>query len=68
MEIETMLLIATAILVDLLILAAAGKWLLGKWKETKADGKVTLDEVLDVADEVVDKVKETIDKLEGEEE
>ncbi len=68
MDIETILLIGTAILIDLLVLAAAGKWLLGKWKEMKADGKITLDEVLDVADEVVDKVKETIDKLEGEEE
>ena len=64
MEVETALMLITAILVDLLVLAYAGKWLLAKWKEMKADGKITLDEVLDV----VDKVKETIDKLEGEEE
>ena len=66
MEVETALMLITAILVDLLVLAYAGKWMIGK--AMKADGKITLDEVLEVADEVVDKVKETIDKLEGEEE
>lgn len=68
MEIETTLLIATAILVDLLVLAWAGKWFVAKWKEMKADGKITVDEVLDAASEAVEIVKETIDKLEGEEE
>ena len=68
MDIETMLLIGTAILVDLLVLAYAGKWLIAKWKEMKADGKITVDEVLDAAEEVVEMVKETVEKLEGEEE
>jgi len=68
MEVETALMVITAIIVDLLVLAYAGKWMLAKWKEMKADGKITVDEVLDAAEEVVDKVKETIDKLEGEEE
>tara|TARA_R100000353_G_scaffold160005_2_gene119579 strand:+ start:1058 stop:1264 length:207 start_codon:yes stop_codon:yes gene_type:complete len=68
MEVETALMLVTAILVDLLVLAYAGKWLLAKWKEMKADGKITVDEILDAAEEVVDKVKETVEKLEGEEE
>jgi len=68
MDIETMLLIGTAILVDLLVLAYAGKWLLAKWKEMKADGKITVDEILDAAEEVVEMVKDTVEKLEGEEE
>tara|TARA_R100000231_G_scaffold93694_1_gene70323 strand:- start:520 stop:726 length:207 start_codon:yes stop_codon:yes gene_type:complete len=68
MEVETAIMVITAILVDLLVLAYAGKWMLAKWKEMKADGKITIDEVLDVAEEVVDKVKETVEKLEGEEE
>ena len=42
--------------------------MLGKWKAMKADGKITVDEILEVAEEVVDKVKETVEKLEGEEE
>ena len=68
MEVETALMLITAILVDLLGLAYAGKWMLGKWKAMKADGKITVDEILEVAEEVVDKVKETVEKLEGEEE
>lgn len=68
MEVETALMLITAILVDLLVLAYAGKWMLAKWKQMKADGKITVDEVLEVAEEVVDKVKETVEKLEGEEE
>tara|TARA_R100000231_G_scaffold45307_2_gene39089 strand:- start:1963 stop:2169 length:207 start_codon:yes stop_codon:yes gene_type:complete len=68
MDIEGMLILGTAILIDLLVLAYAGKWLVAKWKEMKADGKITVDEVLDAAEEVVEMVKETIDKLEGEEE
>lgn len=68
MEVETALMVVTAILVDLLVLAYAGKWLLAKWKEMKADGKITVDEVLDAAEEVVEMVKETVEKLEGEEE
>jgi hypothetical protein len=68
MEIETAILVVTAILVDLLVLAYAGKWMIAKWKEMKADGKITVDEILEAAEEVVDKVKETVDKLEGEEE
>ena len=68
MEVETALMLITAILVDLLVLAYAGKWLLAKWKEMKADGKITVDEVLDAAEEVVEMVKDTVEKLEGEEE
>ncbi len=34
----------------------------------KADGKITVDEVLDAAEEVVEMVKDTVEKLEGEEE
>ena len=68
MEVETALMLITAILVDLLVLAYAGKWLVAKWKEMKADGKITVDEVLDAAEEVVEMVKETVEKLEGEEE
>lgn len=68
MEVETALMVVTAILVDLLVLAYAGKWLLAKWKEMKADGKITVDEVLDAAEEVVEMVKDTVEKLEGEEE
>ena len=68
MEVETALVVATAILVDLLVLAYAGKWLVAKWKEMKADGKITVDEVLDAAEEVVELVKDTVEKLEGEEE
>lgn len=68
MDIEYALMLGTAILVDLLVLAYAGKWLVAKWKEMKADGKITVDEVLDAAEEVVEMVKETVEKLEGEEE
>ena len=68
MEVETAVVVITAILVDLLVLAYAGKWLVAKWKEMKADGKITVDEVLDAAEEVVEMVKDTVEKLEGEEE
>ncbi len=68
MDIEYALMVGTAILIDLLVLAYAGKWLVAKWKEMKADGKITVDEVLDAAEEVVEMVKETVEKLEGEEE
>ena len=68
LEVETAVVVITAILVDPLVLAYAGKWLIAKWKEMKADGKITVDEILEAAEEVVDKVKETVDKLEGEEE
>lgn len=68
MEVETALMVITAILVDLLVLAWAGKWFIAKWKEMKADGKITVDEVLDAAGEAVEIVKETIEKLDGEEE
>tara|TARA_Y100000004_G_C8875084_1_gene395016 strand:+ start:301 stop:513 length:213 start_codon:yes stop_codon:yes gene_type:complete len=68
MEVETAVVVLTAILVDLLVLAYAGKWLIAKWKEMKADGKITVDEVLDAAEEVVEMVKDTVEKLEGEEE
>ena len=68
MDVEYALLAITAVLVDLLILAWAGKWFIAKWKAMKADGKITVDEVIDAAEEAVEIVKETIEKLEGEEE
>lgn len=67
MDIEVTLLIITAILVDLLILAYAGKHLLALWKRITADGKITADELVDAAEEVVELVKDTVEKL-GEEE
>lgn len=68
MDIEFALFILTAILVDLLILALAGKQLLALWRKITADGKITADELVDAAEEAVEIVKETIDKLDGEEE
>ncbi len=65
MDIEYLLLIGTAILLDLVILAYAGKWLIAKWKFMKADGKITVDEVFDAAEEIVEMVKETAEKLEA---
>ncbi len=35
MEVETAVVVLTAILVDLLVLAYAGKWLIAKWKENE---------------------------------
>lgn len=67
MDIELILFIITAVLVDLLILVYAGKHLLALWKRITADGKITVDEVIDAAEEVVELVKETAEKL-GEEE
>lgn len=67
MDIELILLMTTAVLVDLLILAYAGKHLLALWKRITADGKITADELIDAAEEVVELVKETAEKL-GEEE
>lgn len=67
MDIELILLMTTAALIDLLILAYAGKHLLALWKRITADGKVTADELIDAAEEVVELVKETAEKL-GEEE
>lgn len=65
MDIEYALMIATAVLVDLVILAYAGKWLIAKWKAMTADGKITVDEVIEAAEEVVEMVKETAEKLEA---
>lgn len=67
MDIELLLFIITAILLDLLILAYAGKHLLAIWKRMRADGKITVDEIIEAAEEVVELVKETAEKL-GEEE
>jgi len=67
MDIEWMLFVTTAVLLDLLILAYAGKHLLALWRKITADGKITVDEVIDAAEEVVELVKETAEKL-GEEE
>lgn len=68
MDIELMLFIITAVLLDLLILAYAGKHLLALWKKITADGKITADELVDAAEEVVELVKDTVNKLDGEEE
>jgi len=68
MDIELILFIITAVLVDLLILAYAGKHLLALWRKITADGKITADELVDAAEEVVELVKDTVEKLEGEEE
>ena len=65
MDIEYALMIGTAVLLDLVILAFAGKWLVAKWKHMKADGKITVEEVIDAAEEIVDMVKETAEKLEA---
>lgn len=67
MDIELVLFIITAVLVDLLILVYAGKRLIEIWKRMRADGKITVDEIIDAAEEVVELVKETAEKL-GEEE
>jgi len=67
MDIELMLFIITAILLDLLILAYAGKHLLALWRKMTADGKITVDEIIDAAEEVVELVKETAEKLQEEE-
>ena len=67
MDIELILLMTTAVLVDLLILAYAGKHLLALWKRITADGKITVDEVIDAAEEAVEIVKDAIEEL-GEEE
>lgn len=68
MDIELILFITTAVLLDLLILAYAGKHLIALWKKITADGKITADELVDAAEEVVELVKDTVDKLDGEEE
>ena len=68
MDIEFTLFIITAILMDLLILAYAGKHLIALWKKITADGKITADELVDAAEEAVEIVKDAIDKLDGEEE
>jgi hypothetical protein len=67
MDIELMLFIVTAVLLDLLILAYAGKHLLALWRKITADGKITVDEVIDAAEEVVELVKDTAEKLQEEE-
>lgn len=65
MDIEQALLIVTLIAVDLVILATAGKWLVAKWRSMKADGKITVEEVIEAAEEVVEMVKDTAEKLEA---
>ena len=67
MDIELILFVVTAILLDLLILAVAGKQLLALWRKITADGKITIDEVVDAAEEAVEIVKDAIEDL-GEEE
>lgn len=67
MDIELILLMTTAALIDLLILAYAGKHLLALWKRITADGKITADELVDAAEEAVEIVKDAIEEL-GEEE
>tara|TARA_R110000824_G_scaffold247765_4_gene436841 strand:- start:536 stop:934 length:399 start_codon:yes stop_codon:yes gene_type:complete len=46
------------------ILAAIGVWAYKKYQVLNADGKITLDEILDVLDEVEDKAKEVKEQIE----
>jgi len=68
MDIETILFIITAVIVDILIIAYAGKRLLAFWRKINADGKITADEIVDGVEEVIDTIKDVKDKLGGEEE
>jgi hypothetical protein len=68
MEIETILFIVTAVALDILIIAYAGKHLLQFWRKINADGKITADEIMDGVEEVIDTIKDVKDKLGGEEE
>jgi len=68
MEIETILFIITAVILDILIITYAGKRLLAFWRKINADGKITADEIIDGVEEVVETIKDVKDKLGGEEE
>lgn len=68
MDIETILFIITAVIVDILIIAYAGKRLLAFWRKINADGKITADEIVDGVEEVIDTIKDVKNKLGGEEE
>lgn len=68
MEIETILFIITAVVLDILIIAYAGQHLLNFWRKINADGKITADEIIDGVEEVIDTIKDVKDKLGGEEE
>ena len=68
MDIETLLFIITAVILDILIIAYAGKRLLAFWLKINADGKITADEIVDGVEEVIDTIKDVKDKLGGEEE
>jgi len=68
MEIEAILFIVTAVALDILILAYAGKHLLAFWRKINADGKITADEIMEGVEEVVETIKDVKDKLGGEEE
>jgi hypothetical protein len=68
MDIETILFIITAVILDILIIAYAGKRLLAFWRKINADGKITADEIVDGVEEVIDTIKDVKDKLGGEEE
>ena len=63
MDIESTLMWTTLIALDIVIFAWVGKKLLAKYREMKADGEITLDEVLDAVDDVVDIIEEAKDKL-----
>lgn len=64
MDIESVLMWTTLIALDILVFAWVGKKLLAKYREMKADGEITLDEVIDAVDDVVDLAKEAKEKLE----
>ena len=68
MDIETILFIITAVILDILIITYAGKRLLAFWRKINADGKITADEIVDGVEEVIDTIKDVKDKLGGEEE
>tara|TARA_R110002020_G_scaffold416220_1_gene625508 strand:- start:74 stop:427 length:354 start_codon:yes stop_codon:yes gene_type:complete len=62
---------SSSMLDDIEIILVAGGALLGiavwgykKYKELKADGKITLDEILDVLDDVEDKIEEAEEQIE----
>lgn len=68
MDIEAILFIITAVILDILIITYAGKRLLAFWRKINADGKITADEIVDGVEEVIDTIKDVKNKLGGEEE
>jgi len=48
----------------IMLVVGAGAWGLNKYKSVMADGKVSLEEVLDTVSEATDKVEEIADAVE----